>query len=461
MSLRRRVLIGVFAVIAVLIITNVALASTFEGYLVNRVDEQLTGFTSRAPALRQLPTPPSGGVSAVDQPTVGGGPFTDLFFGVVGDGTVTRIGSALSGSPDAPDITGARAIEAVGRAAFTVSGTDGGSWRVVASQRDEGDVFVVGLNLNELNASVNRMRVIQVAGTTAVLAALALMSWWVLRQGVRPIDAMARTADAIAAGDLSHRVENPDTRTEAGRLGGAMNSMLDTIEMAFHLRAESEESVRRFAADASHELRTPLTSIRGYLELWEAGGLRGEGEFPEALRRVRQEATRMGALVEDLLLLARLDQRAIEHAPVRVDQLAKDAVRDARVVEPSRLIKLRTERAIVVGDEMRLRQVFANLLGNVRVHTPPTTAVDVHVYNKGSVVRVEVSDDGPGIEPNAVDQIFERFYRPEESRSRTTGGSGLGLAIVAAIAEAHGGSATVTSTLGTGSRFVVDLASDP
>jgi two-component system OmpR family sensor kinase len=268
---------------------------------------------------------------------------------------------------------------------------------------------------------------------------------------------MARTADAIASGDLSHRVDDDDTRTEAGRLGAAINSMLDTIEIAFHDRAESEASVRRFAADASHELRTPLTSIRGYLELWEVGGLRDDDAFPDALRRVRQEATRMGSLVEDLPLLTRLDHHTLERVPVRIDQLAHDAVQDARAVEPSRVITVRTERAVVLGDEMRLRQVFANLLANARVHTPPDGHVDVAVVSDGPTVRIEVGDEGPGIPPDAMGKVFERFYRAEESRSRSNGGSGLGLAIVAAIAEAHGGTASVTSTVGAGSRFVVAL----
>jgi two-component system OmpR family sensor kinase len=269
---------------------------------------------------------------------------------------------------------------------------------------------------------------------------------------------MARAADASAQGDLSRRVQHPGEQTEAGRLGIALNTMLERIEDAFRAREASEEKVRRFAADASHELRTPLTSIRGYAELWRAGALRGEEELAEAMRRMEQEASRMGRLVEDLLLLARLDQRRpLDRVPVRLDQLAADAVADARAVEPDRPIELDAKPVTVEGDEMRLRQVVTNLLANVRDHTPALTPVSLSVAAEGGRARLVVNDDGPGLRPEVAAKVFERFYRADPARARAGGGTGLGLSIVAAIVESHGGAAGVTSEPGRGTRFSVDL----
>jgi two-component system OmpR family sensor kinase len=286
------------------------------------------------------------------------------------------------------------------------------------------------------------------------------VSWWVLRLGVHPIEDMAVAADAIAAGDLSRRVDHPGAGTEAGRLGIAFNAMLERITQAFREREASEERVRRFAADASHELRTPLTSILGYAELWRAGGLRDQAQLGDAMGRVEQEGRRMAALVEDLLLLARLDQhRAPERAPVRLDLLVDDAVRDARAVEPDRPIDVAVTPVVVEGDEAQLRQVVGNLLTNARTHTPAGTPVHVAVSLDGASgrARFEVADEGPGMAPEVAAKVFDRFYRADSSRARAAGGTGLGLAIVQGIADAHGGKASVSSEVGRGSRFVVEL----
>jgi len=321
-----------------------------------------------------------------------------------------------------------------------------------------GRLVVVGVSLDDVEATIDRIRNVQVAGTLAVLGALALVSWWMLRLGVHPIEDMAQTADAIAGGALSARVEHPGAGTEAGRLGIALNAMLERIEESFRAREASEERVRRFAADASHELRTPLTSIRGYAELWRAGGLRGEAELAEAMRRMEQEAQRMGALVEDLLLLARLDQRRpLQRESLRLDRLVADGVRDARAVEPDRPIDCSSTPVVVDADESHLRQVVANLLANTRSHTPPRTPVHVSVSAGDGAARLVVADEGPGLAPDVAAQVFERFYRADASRRRSAGGTGLGLAIVEAVARAHGGRVRVDSEPGRGSRFTVEL----
>ncbi|MBW3615256.1 MAG: HAMP domain-containing histidine kinase [Actinobacteria bacterium] len=458
MSLRRRLVLGLVAVAAVLIVTNVALSRTIEGFLLDRLDEQLVDVASR-PVFRGERGPRRALATAE-------GEALSEYFIAVGnpvDGTLTQLSSAfLDTEQSPPRLRQAEVLRHLARqretpVPFTVEAESGsGSWRLVAVTNRALGVTVVGVSLEQVEATVSRVRVVQVAGTVAALAALGLVSWWMLRLGVHPIEDMARTADAIAGGDLSQRVDHPGEETEAGRLGVALNSMLERIEDAFRAREASEVRVRRFAADASHELRTPLTSIQGYAELWRAGGLRTDEELAEAMRRMEQEAKRMGALVEDLLLLARLDQhRPLQRAPVQLDVIAADAVADAKAIEPERPIVCDLAPVAVEGDEMRLRQVVSNLLTNARVHTPPETPVRVRVAAQDAVATLEVADEGPGMEPGVAAKVFERFYRADPARWR--GGTGLGLAIVEAVAGAHGGRARVESTPGIGSRFVVEL----
>ncbi len=461
MSLRRRLLAGLIGVAAVLIVTNVVLSSTIQRFLLDRLNRQLVEVAER-PFFRG---DDHGRGGARGFPSNETQTLSEYFIAVGSDlDSLENYGSAFRDVTEAPLLRRAQVLahladpDVADPQPFTAPAVQGDSrWRLVAVESDAG-ATIVGISLDEVDQTIERIRLVQVFGTLAVLASLGLVSWWMLRLGVHPIEDMARTADAIAAGDLSQRVEHPGQRTEAGRLGVALNSMLGRIEEAFHAREASEERVRRFAADASHELRTPLTSIQGYAELWRAGGLRDPGELSEAMRRMEQEARRMGTLVEDLLLLARLDQRRpLELGEVRLHEIAADAVKDARAVEPDRPIELSASPVTVRGDEMRLRQVLGNLLANARAHTPAGTPVQVSLRDDGGRARLEVTDHGQGMEPEVAAKVFERFYRADKSRARAQGGTGLGLSIVAAIAEAHGGVAEVTSAVGKGSTFSVVL----
>ncbi len=306
---------------------------------------------------------------------------------------------------------------------------------------------VVAIPLNDLHHTLGRLLLIELLVTIAVLAGVGALAWWTVRRGLRPLDEMTAAAGAIAGGDLSRRVEEVDERTEVGQLGHAFNTMLTEIELAFAARAASEERLRRFLADASHELRTPLTSIRGYAEIFDRGARDRPEDLATSMRHIREEAKRMSTLVDDLLLLARLDQRRpLARDDVDIAAVARAAVDAAHAADPDRPIGCTADATVAVtGDADRLRQVMDNLLSNAVQHTAPGTPVDVRVGADGPWALVEVSDRGPGIPPEEQAGIFEPFHRADPSRDRATGGVGLGLAIVSAIAHAHGGAVGVVS----------------
>ena len=301
---------------------------------------------------------------------------------------------------------------------------------------------------------------IEILVSLVVMLVLAVLVAWTVRLGLRPLEDMTDTAGAFAKGDLSKRIRFTDERTEVGRLGRALNGMLVQIESAFSKREESDVRLRRFVADASHDLRTPLTSIRGYAELLRKGAFTLESDRRRALGRIEHEAERMAALVDDLLLLARLDQgRPVAHDPVELGALVSDAVAAVRVVDPARPITVDAPAEIVVrGDEGRLRQAVDNLLRNAVVHTPAETPVSVRVSTGRERARVSVADKGPGLAPEERERVFDRFFQADPAR--TGQGTGLGLSIVAAIAEAHGGHAWVDSSPGEGATFYFDMPMD-
>jgi two-component system, OmpR family, sensor kinase len=341
---------------------------------------------------------------------------------------------------------------------FTVGGEDS-RYRVYAEQDSaSGVTAVAAIPLRDVDQTLNRLLLVEGLVIAGVLLALGLAAWAIVRVGLLPLDRMGHTAGAIAGGDLSHRVESTDPRTEVGRLGISLNAMLDRLETAFSQREASEDRLRRFIADASHELRTPLASIRGYAELFRMGAASDPAETARAMQRIEEEAARMGVLVEDLLMLARLDQLPeVPHTDVDLAALARDAVDDARATAPDREIDVRSEPAEVLGDPHQLRQVLGNLLRNALVHTPDGTPIEVSLEREGAHALLTVRDHGPGLPTDDPEALFERFWRAEGGRERGRAGAGLGLAIVAAIVDAHDGRVEAVNAPGGGAAFVVLL----
>ena len=324
-----------------------------------------------------------------------------------------------------------------------------------------GGVLVIARPDSLVGSQVRGLVLAEVITGAILLALLALGGRWLISRGLAPLDRMASTADMITnRGDLTARMPDPGDHAEAGRLAAAINTMLDRIQQAFRARWASEQKVRQFAADASHELRTPLTTIRGYAELYRQGAL-GPDRLPNAMRRIEQEADRMSSLVAELLELARLDRHSsLDLTETDLAGLVRDAVADAQAVEPDRPVNARTPPSlVVVADEPRIRQVLANLLGNVREHTPPVTPVAVRLSSAGQGALLEVTDAGPGMDEDAAARAFDRFYRGGHNGSGH--GSGLGLSIVQAIAAAHGGHAMLKSAEGVGTSVQVWIPFHP
>jgi two-component system, OmpR family, sensor kinase len=440
-SLRTRLTLGLVVLAAVgLAVAGVATYGALRSFMLDRVDEQLSAAFQRPVLSARVSVLPSGGYLEVRNRA----------------GVVIRQDDALvsSAPPSLPANLPA--------GPFTVGATSGSArYRVEAQQITNRNTLVIALPLDETQRTLHRLLFIELIVASAVLAGLAALGWWLVGFGLRPLDRMGRTADAIAQGDLSRRVEPVDEKTEVGRLGIALNSMLGQIERAFSARDATEARLRQFVADASHELRTPLTSIRGYAELFRRGAAENPDDLAKAMRRIEEEAARMGVLVDDLLLLARLDQgRPLERTRVDLTRIAHDAVDDARAADPARSVTLVTNGAVdVLGDEQRLRQVFANLLTNAFTHTPEGTPVEVSVAHQGNTAVLAVADHGPGLSETDAAHAFEQFWRADSARTHTSGGAGLGLSIVQAIAAAHGGTAEVESAPGRGATFRVRLPS--
>lgn len=465
-SLRARLLIITLLMVALgLGVAGWAVNHSLRDFLVGRVDQDLRGLTGHALNRLVHPGADFGGVAGRIPPGLPNGAAAQLRDP---SGAVIRRTEVRSSTP------ALRLPSSIAAGYSTAYLPGSGEYRIlsvpVSAIRhtfDPGDLPVpagsnlaVAVPLDDVNGTLHRLTLIELAVGGAVLAGLAVVALWLVRLGLRPLERIEATAEGIAADDdLRRRIEDDDPRTEVGRLGRTLNAMLERIEAAFEERRASEARLRRFVADASHELQTPLTSVRGYAELFRRGAARNPADLEMAMRRIEAEATRMGVLVDDLLMLARLDQgRELRREPVDLVPLARDLVADARIVDGGREIALTSNGPVVVdGDDPSLRQLVGNLLANARVHTPAGTPVTVRVRAADGRAVVEVSDGGPGLRPEHAARVFERFFRADPSRARASGGGGLGLSIVAAIARAHGGAAEVESAPGEGATFRVVL----
>jgi two-component system OmpR family sensor kinase len=461
MTLRRRLIIGIVALLAaVTVVIGVLTVVALRGFLVQRLDDQLANANGRSEIAFGGGGGDPGGVSQILQrPGQSEGTLVALVRSgvLVGASILDADGQPVTLEPG--NAEGLVGLPLDGEPHTVSLGTDG-DFRVISGQMPDGQVLVTGLPFTEVNETVLRLGLlIGVIGLAGVVAA-ALAGTVVVRGALRPLDRVAATATRVAElpldrGEvaLAERVPaaDADPRTEVGRVGVALNRMLEHVTSALTARQASENKVRTFVADASHELRTPLASIRGYAELTRRGGHKLPKDVVHALGRVESESVRMTALVEDLLLLARLDEgRALEGTDVDLTRLLVDAVADASAAgsEHEWRLELPDDPVHVHGDGPRLHQVVANLLANARVHTPAGTTVTVSAHPVDDGAVLEVVDDGPGIDPDLVPTVFERFARGDESRSRASGSTGLGLAIVSAVVEAHGGRAEVESSPG-------------
>ena len=507
-SLRTKLVTALLALVVVAVVTmGIATVSLLRGYLLNPTDSNLTSSSLQQVAADALSgsyrdqlalqqygyvlwwLPDGGTPQPIVQPSPM--PFGPAHGEALPTQSLSAIESWLSADPGTPT---------------TVPGqSTGDRWRVIGvatSVNGTNGTMVIGTDISDVYTTLGRLVWVIIIVGFAVLIVLAIVGFAVVRANLRPLVEIEEIAGEIADGHLNRRVPQRDPRTEIGSLGGSLNIMLSQIETAFHSREESEaaahrseERMRRFVADAGHELRTPLTAIRGFAEYYrQRGGLvshwdREEavgsgvspvqggltpGDLDRLMGRVEKEAARMGLLVEDLLLLARLDQqRPLARQPVDLLSLAADAVHDARLLAPSRTIDLSVQPGaafLVIGDEPRLRQVIGNLMSNALTHTPDGTPIEVsigsglldpRVAGSPPAVTLDVTDHGPGMTPEQAHRAFERFYRADQARTRATGGSGLGLAIVRALVIAHGGVATVRTAPDRGATFRIALPLAP
>ena len=465
MTVRRKLVLWIVGLMVVAI--TAAGASTvliLRSQLVGDLDDRLD---QRAPVAREFAR--SATLDAPVPPDVAAFRFLEFNTAVIvleNDGEI--LFSAPSGSSAAPDPLpdlgdldiGQLGAGEVERRDLSTANDAGPHYRALATRIDPDTVLVLAAPLESIIDTIKTALITLVIAGIVTAAALALLIWLVVRRSFRGLDAMVTTAGTIAEGDLSARAPLGNAHDEVGRLGQALNTMLDEVESATRARADSQEQLRRFVADASHELRTPLTTIRGYADLYRQGANSAE-QTETAMTRIEHEAIRMTTLVEDLLLLARLDQnRALSTEAVDVAALVEEPVDAARAIEAARPIELELAGGgpfQTNGDAGRLRQAVDNLLANVREHTSAEAGVRVIVSTADNRVRIEVADEGPGMSEEAASHAFERFYQAAGSNSRS--GTGLGLAISAAIVEAHDGRIDLDTQLGAGTTFTMTLPS--
>ncbi len=481
LSLRARLILGVIAVAAVgLFAADLATYSSLRAFLYDRTDASLDD-AHQAVELAMHPhdghggPPGDGDAAPEDDRRLRIGPLTSAVRGyyvqvrrpdgaiVLGGAATQFSGDEQSSPPRLPTqiaLPSTTNVDGESTRYFTTSARDGsGRYRVRAWTTSASTyTFLLAAPLANVDSTLHHLMLIELLVTALVLVALTVLGLWVVRLGLRPLDAIGATAAKIADGDLTQRIERADETSEVGRLGLALNRMLGQIEAGYRAREASEQKLRRFVADASHELRTPLAAVRAYAELFGRGAADHPDDLERSMKGISRESERMSVLVDDLLLLARLDEdRPLEREQVRLDEVAGEAVDAARAVDPARAIDADLDAAAVLGDRDGLRQTIDNLLANVRAHTPSGTPARVVVKAEDGRAILDVTDEGPGLDDEQLGHVFERFYRADASRARSSGGAGLGLSIVAAIAAAHGGRATAFSTNGSGATFRVEL----
>lgn len=462
MRLRTRILIGFAVLLAIVIGVATTVIATQRNQLIEQLDRRLESVVPlERPSPRPDPDmPPPGDDEPPREPddTARVRPISDLYLAeFLADGSVLVAvdGQLLPTTPDLADLPTELPPE---RTFVTVDGVDGDiAFRALLDPSPAtGRTLIVATPTTDVDETVDRLVITFAVVIVLIAAVLALLAFWIIRLGLRPVADVADTARAVAAGDRDRRAPVLDERTEAGELAGAFNLMLDQRDAA-------DDRLRRFASDASHELRTPLTSIRGYLDLYAAGGFRDDGQLDDVVRRMQDESARMNALVDDLLQLARFDEgRSLEPETLDLNRLATDVVANAAAAHPDRALDVipgPPSGVLVSADPAQITQVISLLVANALTHAPEAS-VDVVVEQRRDAAVVAVVDDGPGMSSDDAAHVFDRFFRGDGSRSRATGGSGLGLSIAQTIVEAHGGTIELTTAPGDGSRFEVRLPHD-
>ncbi|MCB1030306.1 MAG: HAMP domain-containing histidine kinase [Acidimicrobiales bacterium] len=478
MKLRARLLLAGVLILVVVGVGGLAIVNSQERYLVGQLDEQL--HTTR-PLLGPPRDRPASDSPPPEQPSEensgegqgegsGGGfgdnsdkaPVSNLYVGQIVDGELTTIlqGQLLD---DSPSISSAKlnssSDEPTGP--FTTRGQEGNSRfrAILITETDTGSRYVVALPRDEVDQAISQLRSVLFGGAAIIAVVLGLSAWWVDRLGLRPVAHVTEVAVAITQGARGLRAEQTTKATEANQLAAAFNVMLDEHDA-------TEQRLRSFISDASHELRTPLTSIRGYLDLYSDGAFRQEGELDDVVRRLQRESLRMQSLVEDLLLLAKLDEHPemtsqLRSGSVDVAQILEDAAADAGVLQADRPITVEVAPGLpqCQGDTLRIQQVIGILVSNALAHTKADVALHLSAHSSGDKCIIEVRDQGPGLDAKVAEKVFDRFYRGDPSRARSTGGSGLGLAIAKSIVEAHNGEIALETAPGKGCKFTVKLPS--
>lgn len=467
-SLRNRlilasVVLASFAIIASDFAANAALRT----YLISQVDDQLINISNTSlnrldrAGIAPLEDDDKNSPFKILEPLRGVPTATSITLLDTDGNLIGQVGGELGGKNFA--VTGMKINEVsqYKNRPFTIEGKDGQpDIRALAQMLPTGmGSVIVADSLEKVDKTLSQLRFLFLILGLIALITIAMAARWIIALGLKPLEAVEDTAEAIASGDLSARLPAAKPDTEVGRLTTSLNTMLARIEESFTARVESENKLRRFVADASHELRTPLTAIRGFAELHRQGAVVGDDKTKELINRIEKESVRMSSLVEDLLLLARLDQsRELAKEPVDLNTLITEAVASARAAGPNHPIEIKLEASeiFVLGDSQRIHQVIANLLANARAHTPNGTQISITAMQGVSETTIAVSDKGPGLSKADQDRIFERFYRADPSRVRNSGeGSGLGLSIVDAVMKAHGGYVSVKSEVGQGATFTL------